>query len=269
MLDLAVQQWENQIWKNGQIGLLPSAYPVSAEVESVSTLPVLSKSTRASLPTSVYKYYDKSGILIYVGITHGGILRNRQHNDSKAWWKYVAKQEVEHYPGRALAHKREVELIEKFRPPFNKQHNKDYTAINRYYLELMEGAGYPASTIEERLSLTRAVSLSFESKNEANGEIVFVTPFGDKLVADSLIVHPTKHAGMHDMNLKHFGIVWQVENHENFARVTVRVKPHAAAFVFENAKDVTGYLKLALVQYGVKRLQFKRIVAPVSFPEAA
>lgn len=89
--------------------------------------------------TSVYKYYDNRNILIYVGITSGGILRNRQHNDSKEWWKFVSRQEVEHFKNRDLAHKREVQLIEVYRPPFNKQHNKDHANARRFYLELANG----------------------------------------------------------------------------------------------------------------------------------
>lgn len=89
--------------------------------------------------TSVYKYFDKGGILLYVGITGAGILRQRQHNQSKEWWKFVSRQLVEHFDSRSLAHEREVALIKRFNPPFNKQHNKQHAAARRYYLDLVEG----------------------------------------------------------------------------------------------------------------------------------
>lgn len=94
-------------------------------------------------PTSVYKYFDARRILIYVGITGAGIARNRQHNESKEWWKYVVSQEIEHYKSRRLAHEREVQLIEKYRPPFNKQHNRDYAAARRFYLNMAKDVNAP------------------------------------------------------------------------------------------------------------------------------
>ena len=90
-------------------------------------------------PTSVYKYFDARRILIYVGITSGGIIRNRQHNESKEWWRYVVSQEIEHFGSRSLAHEREVQLIQRFRPPFNKQHNADHVAARRFYLNMVKG----------------------------------------------------------------------------------------------------------------------------------
>lgn len=90
-------------------------------------------------PTSVYKYFDARRILIYVGITGVGIARNRQHNESKEWWQHVVSQEIEHFNSRELAHEREVQLIDKYRPPFNKQHNKDHAAARRFYLNNLPG----------------------------------------------------------------------------------------------------------------------------------
>lgn len=83
--------------------------------------------------TSVYRYYDQYGILIYVGITKRGVTRNLEHNLQKPWWSLVASQEVDHFPSRELAHAREVELIEVHQPPFNVQHNKAYREMNAVY----------------------------------------------------------------------------------------------------------------------------------------
>lgn len=106
-------------------------------------------------PTSVYKYFDARRILIYVGITNAGILRNRQHNHSKEWWQYVVSQEIEHFSSRRLAHQREVELIEKFRPPFNTQHNRDHAASRRFYLNMVKGVvSLPVEVLHDRKSLT-------------------------------------------------------------------------------------------------------------------
>lgn len=88
----------------------------------------------APCPTSVYRYYDRHGLLIYVGITKQGIGRNRQHNGKAEWWQHVVRQEVDHYDSRPAAAKCEKELIGAFRPPFNKQYNADYAATRHAYL---------------------------------------------------------------------------------------------------------------------------------------
>lgn len=90
------------------------------------------------IATSVYKYFDAFGVLIYVGITSTGITRNRQHNSDKEWWPFVAQQEVEHCDSREKAHAREVELIKAFGPPFNKQHHENHKAARRAYLHMRE-----------------------------------------------------------------------------------------------------------------------------------
>lgn len=85
-------------------------------------------------PTSVYRYYDRNGLLLYVGITSRGIKRNREHNDTKEWWPYVHRQSVTHFPTREDALAREKSLIVKFHPPFNTQHNPDHDEMRALYL---------------------------------------------------------------------------------------------------------------------------------------
>lgn len=92
-----------------------------------------------SHPTSVYLYYDRVGVLIYVGITGRGAIRNGEHNRGKDWWPFVQRQEVEHYGSRKEAAVREKQLIRTFRPPFNKQHNAAHSQIKQDYLALGVG----------------------------------------------------------------------------------------------------------------------------------
>lgn len=88
----------------------------------------------APVPTSVYRYYDKAGVLLYVGITSRRTVRQSEHNADKEWWPYVARQEVEHFPNRDAAAAQERALIRKFRPPFNVQHNPGHAEIRVLYM---------------------------------------------------------------------------------------------------------------------------------------
>lgn len=89
----------------------------------------------AQMPTSVYRYYDAVGTLIYVGITRQGMGRNVQHNGKAEWWPFVARQEVDHFPTRQAAMLREKDLIRSLRPPFNKQHNPTHAEMREAYLK--------------------------------------------------------------------------------------------------------------------------------------
>lgn len=89
------------------------------------------------MSTSVYRYYDNGGVLLYVGITDRGVRRNREHNATKDWWRFVSGQKVEHFPTRNAAESRERELIQQFRPPFNIQHNPSHEHARRTYLKLI------------------------------------------------------------------------------------------------------------------------------------
>lgn len=103
-----------------------------------------------SVPTSVYRYYDRDGLLIYVGITSRGARRNYEHNASKDWWPYVARQEVDHYETRALALRHERSLILRHCPPFNRQHNPDADAMRAVYV------AYAGASEETALDAWRA-----------------------------------------------------------------------------------------------------------------
>lgn len=84
-------------------------------------------------PTSLYKYYDRDGVLLYIGITGRGMTRNSEHNKTKPWWKFVASQKVEHFSTRKEAAIRERHLIRKMAPPFNKQMNPEFKTANESY----------------------------------------------------------------------------------------------------------------------------------------
>jgi hypothetical protein len=84
--------------------------------------------------TSLYRYFDDGGALIYVGITGRGIARNVEHDKTKDWWRFVAHQEVEHFATRRAALAAERAAIEAHRPPFNTQHNIDHARARGEYL---------------------------------------------------------------------------------------------------------------------------------------
>jgi len=95
--------------------------------------------------TSVYRYYDESDVLLYVGMTSRGATRNVEHNRTKDWWPYVRRQEVDHYPTRKAAVSQERRLIAAHTPPFNSVGNPHSTSIRRTYLAMKAARITPIS----------------------------------------------------------------------------------------------------------------------------
>lgn len=71
--------------------------------------------------TSLYRYFDSDGELLYIGITAQGPRRGEQHR-SKVWWPLVKSSAVEHFPDRATALAEEAREIRYWRPPYNTHH---------------------------------------------------------------------------------------------------------------------------------------------------
>lgn len=111
-------------------------------------------------PTSVYRYYDRHGVLIYAGITSRGTSRNFEHGSHAEWWPYVARQEVDHLPTRLAALALEKALIREYRPPFNKQHNPGYGATKAAYLAFAAAEPNNESFSDQYQRLGKQVPLS-------------------------------------------------------------------------------------------------------------
>jgi hypothetical protein len=142
MVDFVVIVGENQ--GAGMAIAIPRHVP-AVEASDDMTTP-----TDRTTPTSVYRYYDDVGALLYVGMTRAGILRNRQHNDDKIWWQWVVSQRVEHFASAEMAHAREIELIRKHLPPFNKQHNVKAKLMRTAYLAMRNGESAPVGFFGKR-----------------------------------------------------------------------------------------------------------------------
>lgn len=69
--------------------------------------------------TTVYKFYDRHNVLLYVGITAQKSTRFYQHQISKDWWGEVSSVALEHYATRLEAQAREAELIASEKPRYN------------------------------------------------------------------------------------------------------------------------------------------------------
>lgn len=69
--------------------------------------------------TALYRLFDSSGRLLYVGITFNPSDRWRGHSSTKSWWRDVARREVEWHETRSAAERKEAAAIFTEKPLYN------------------------------------------------------------------------------------------------------------------------------------------------------
>lgn len=77
----------------------------------------------ASTPCALYRHYDDSGVLLYVGISIKPDERAEQHRRNSPWFPLSVRCEVEWFDSAADAHDVERQAIDLESPLFNKAHN--------------------------------------------------------------------------------------------------------------------------------------------------
>lgn len=70
-------------------------------------------------PTSLYRFFDADGTLLYVGITNALHTRLKGHESTKPWWELVRSIRVDHLPTRQAALEAEAVAIRREHPAFN------------------------------------------------------------------------------------------------------------------------------------------------------
>lgn len=70
--------------------------------------------------TAVYRFFDKAGCLLYVGIAYDPAERWRHHATKAAWWKDAVDNTIDWYDTRAEAERAELAAIRYEKPLYNK-----------------------------------------------------------------------------------------------------------------------------------------------------
>jgi len=78
------------------------------------------ESYRNNGPTDVYRFYDRAGELLYVGLSCSIAARVGAHRHEHGWWSEVKWIEVEHLPSRDAAAQQEKRLIAWLVPRYNR-----------------------------------------------------------------------------------------------------------------------------------------------------
>jgi DnaJ-class molecular chaperone len=74
-------------------------------------------------PCTLYRFRDRKGELLYVGVSGDPSRRIAQHERSKPWWHAVTQIELEHFVTRDEALAAEERAIRVEQPTYNFRHN--------------------------------------------------------------------------------------------------------------------------------------------------
>lgn len=101
-----------------------AAYVTDAETRIIAAgqMPYSMHVTEGGEATALYRHYDATGQLLYVGISNDYARRTDEHAASKPWWSEVAETRVEHFPSRKDALAAERRAIASEAPLYNVQH---------------------------------------------------------------------------------------------------------------------------------------------------
>lgn len=106
--------------------------------------------------TTLYRYFDSQGQLLYVGITRDNSKRQSQHNRDSFWFGEVASAKFEWFESRTQAHAAEKKAIQSEKPLYNKQHvyksgdsfDMSEALAKYHYLEISTGKDITGALVE-------------------------------------------------------------------------------------------------------------------------
>jgi len=74
-------------------------------------------------PHALYRFYDRTDVLLYVGITADLPKRMKNHQKEKPWWLQISTIKIEPYETRSEVFEAEAEAIRTENPLYNSTHN--------------------------------------------------------------------------------------------------------------------------------------------------
>jgi len=110
----------------------------------------LESAPRRESRTALYRHWDASGKLLYLGISHDPAARSEQHRRRSPWFKFVSETSVAWFETRDQAASAERAAIRSEAPVFNHTHNKANRDAALAYLFAAIGPEAPAFRSTER-----------------------------------------------------------------------------------------------------------------------
>jgi len=122
--------------------------------------------------TALYRFYDSSERLLYVGVTRDPEARFGAHSREKAWWPEVTRKDITWLASRDEAAIAEIEAIRTERPRYNKHDRRAPALLTEH------GCKFPDATVTDWVSFAQIARRIVEA-----GFVTSMTGAGVKHIA--------------------------------------------------------------------------------------
>lgn len=112
--------------------------------------------------TQLYRHYDKSGTLLYVGISLSTVARLAQHRDTAQWFDAITDIKIETFPTREDALAAERRAIASENPTCNIRHRLTIKQVKKE--EATHAAGYAQKAKQSLMARYVAYDLTYRLK---------------------------------------------------------------------------------------------------------
>lgn len=119
---------------------------------------------------SVYRVYDATDTLIYVGMSYDPDSRVRTHRREKSWRSEIARHESEWFPDRATAERAEAALIGATQPRHNVTHTPEHRVRSLWHLK-RRADGTSFANMGEALGIDRSRASQIARGRTAGGTV--------------------------------------------------------------------------------------------------
>ena len=130
--------------------------------------------------TALYRHYNDSDTLLYIGISLNPFNRLSQHERDKDWFKDISTIKTEWFSDRGIAELEEVRAIKSEKPLHNIIHNKAKTvkklSINKPTRELTQSTIYPIKLKSRDKGLARLLIKYAKHVDGIGYGVMFETP---------------------------------------------------------------------------------------------
>jgi hypothetical protein len=185
--------------------------------------------------TTLYRHYDKNGVLLYVGISLCQAMRLNQHSYDAEWFADIANVTLEHFPTRQEAEQAEIKAIQSEKP----LHNKAYSLKDAedWFIQQIRLKGFFAPSLVKKFDFSR------ESKALSKNIKAYVNVINDhkneRLVRE--VIAKSDNTG--DYFFIVYDLVSVVDDAMNLIRkgVITALKKEASYAQYEDAMRECGY----------------------------
>lgn len=184
-------------------------------------------------PHALYRFFDRSDVLLYVGITADLPKRFKDHRKEKPWWTQISTIKIEPHESRSAVLEAEAEAIRTEQPLYNSTHN---TFIAPAPVSPEQAVAKFAEAVLSRLNVIDDEVAEYlnEVEEDQDGNIPFPMP---KIAAAALLAAEDEAGGRLTLSMGARAVVDQIDP-EKFSKFESDASAEARNWAVDTSKGI-------------------------------